>query len=317
MKFLFCVDDTDDLTKETSTGAVAERICQETIALGGKIEIGISRHQLLLHEDIAYTSHNSSMCFAAEIEEEKLPAVWGKAVEALKQEMAAASDPGLCLCRRDQLSDADALIDFGRRAQKEVLTKEEAYEVAKKAGGVRLEEFGGTGMGIIGALAGIGLRLSGNDGTLRGKDGRKKGQGQGQGGGQGKGGGQKKENAEPLTMSVAEMKKLLPVEAIISLEGRLLGDEEQVILLEFAKRVFIDHKVMAVAQEKEDGTREMCSKMELYENGKKVGNWISQCAKFALDNDYEEMYGDHEENNCTNCLFRRWTADGFECMKEV
>jgi len=35
--------------------------------------------------------------------------------------------------------------------------------------GIHLSEHGGTGQGVIGALAGAGLRLSGNDGRFKGK----------------------------------------------------------------------------------------------------------------------------------------------------
>ncbi len=48
-----------------------------------------------------------------------------------------------------------------------LLTKQEAYMLANTTG-VHLSENGGTGDGIVGALAGTGLRLDGNDGRFRG-----------------------------------------------------------------------------------------------------------------------------------------------------
>ena len=48
-----------------------------------------------------------------------------------------------------------------------VLTKQAAYQTAEQAG-IHLSEHGGTGDGVIGALAGVGLRLSGCDGRIRG-----------------------------------------------------------------------------------------------------------------------------------------------------
>ena len=48
-----------------------------------------------------------------------------------------------------------------------MLGKRDAYELARRLG-VHLSEHGGTGGGVIGALAAVGLRLSGNDGRLRG-----------------------------------------------------------------------------------------------------------------------------------------------------
>ena len=60
------------------------------------------------------------------------------------------------------------MISFGRQAKSVVLTKADAYGVAGSLG-VHLSEHGGTGDGVIGALAGAGLRLSGNDGRLKGQ----------------------------------------------------------------------------------------------------------------------------------------------------
>ena len=42
-----------------------------------------------------------------------------------------------------------------------------AYDLAEKLG-VHLSEHGGTGQGVVGALAGIGLRISGKDGRMKG-----------------------------------------------------------------------------------------------------------------------------------------------------
>ena len=44
---------------------------------------------------------------------------------------------------------------------------QEAYDLARQMG-IHLSSHGGTGQGIIGALAGVGLRLGGNDGKMRG-----------------------------------------------------------------------------------------------------------------------------------------------------
>lgn len=64
--------------------------------------------------------------------------------------------------------DKAALIAYGKDVKRKFLTKNDAYTIAKKTG-VYLNEAGGTGDGVIGALAGIGLRLWGNDGTLKGQ----------------------------------------------------------------------------------------------------------------------------------------------------
>jgi hypothetical protein len=60
---------------------------------------------------------------------------------------------------------APALADFGRRAKREVLRTAEARELAATLG-VHLSGHGGTQDGVLGALAAVGLHLSGNDGLF-------------------------------------------------------------------------------------------------------------------------------------------------------
>ena len=99
IRYYLCVDDTDDLTKKTSTGKIAEHIKKEAESLGSVIDYGITRHQLLLDDAIAYTSHNSSMCFSGSLSEDQLSRLWEKAAEIIMAEKAETADPGLCLCR--------------------------------------------------------------------------------------------------------------------------------------------------------------------------------------------------------------------------
>jgi len=166
MKVLICIDDTDNL-ESRGTGDLAEQLATEIEERNwGRSEF-VTRHQLLVHPDVPYTSHNSSMCFAAEIGEQYLPALVERAKAFLVEESAEGSDPGLAVAVPEKLSDAAVLVDFGYRAKREVLSKQDAYALAA-AQGIHLSEHGGTGHGIIGALAGIGLRMSGNDGRIKG-----------------------------------------------------------------------------------------------------------------------------------------------------
>lgn len=168
MQVLVSIDDTDNLDTDIGTGEIATMIsCEVEERKWGKSE-RVTRHQLLVHPDIPYTSHNSSMCFAADLDLKYLNDLTKFAGSFLDSHSAAGSDPGLCIVVPDRLQDRQDLIDFGFKAKKQVLTKEEAYRLAK-ALDIHLSEHGGTGQGIIGALAGAGLRLSGNDGRLKGK----------------------------------------------------------------------------------------------------------------------------------------------------
>lgn len=295
MRVYVCVDDTDDLTKSTSTGTISELIANAIIDMGGVMQKGITRHQLLLHEDIDYTSHNSSMCFVVDIDGVEISQMKEVAEKILLENMAKSSDPGLCFCRLDQLKCPDKLIAYGKRAQKEVIYKDEAYKLADEIGGTVLQEYGGTGIGVIGALAGVGLRLSGCDGTFRG----------------GKSINALVGNSE----TVGELKKLMDIEQILDIEGNSISDEKIIHIGKQVKTVLLDHKTTIVVRKKGDDYV-TCSKKELYNGDKRIDEWntSTSCNDFELDNDLEECLSD-TENACYNCLFRRWTAEGYICTK--
>lgn len=166
MKFYLCIDDTDNLDS-IGTGTIAEQIQQKLIAAGyGPCSL-ITRHQLFIHQDIPYTSHNSSMCFHGEAPEDALTDIITIASHHLDTVAAAGSDPGLCVLQFDSQQNYQELIDFGKNAKTQILTKDDAIRCAQK-NGLHLSEHGGTGLGIIGALAGVGLRLLGYDGEIKG-----------------------------------------------------------------------------------------------------------------------------------------------------
>jgi hypothetical protein len=167
MRLLVCIDDTDNLDS-IGTGKLAYKIIGSIEERGWGRCDAITRHQLYVHPDIPYTSHNSSMCFGVELVESQLAGLINYASDFLIRESAEGSDPGLCVTIPGRLSKPDLLVEFGRRSKGTVLTKEEAYRLAGQLG-VHLSEHGGTGGGVIGALAGAGLRLSGNDGRFRGR----------------------------------------------------------------------------------------------------------------------------------------------------
>lgn len=291
MKLYICVDDTDDLTKSTSTGTIADMIAQRAKDMGGRLEQGITRHQLLLHEDIDYTSHNSSMCMVIDIDGVEVSEIKKAAEEVLLANKAESSDPGLCFCRLDRLNQPDRLISYGKRAQKEIISKEEAYALAEEIGGIVLEEYGGTGIGVIGALAGVGLRLSGCDGTFRG------GKGSGYAG---------------QSYPVSQWKTMMGIQQVVDFYGKELGNEEQVAVEKNLKLAMLDHKKTLIADLR-DGKYIACTKKDLYKGDQRISTWTTSCAKFQPDNDTEECYNE-SENACYNCLYRRWTAEGYRCV---
>ncbi len=160
--YLISFDDTDNL-ETLGTGHLLARFLGTL-----SVETGyITRHQLFVDERVPFTSHNSAMCATVDgdIDVGELIARAGRFLE---RERSEGSDPGLCIADMQAVADAELLIEWGRRAKSEVLAKADAYDLAQRCG-VHLSEHGGDGQGVVGALAAVGLRLSGNDGRVRGK----------------------------------------------------------------------------------------------------------------------------------------------------
>ena len=235
MYLMISIDDTDNL-ESRGTGELASLLAAHLEHSGWGHPRHITRHQLLVHPDIPYTSHNSAMCFAAEIQPPALQPMIDFASRFLATESAAGSDPGLCVAVIDRVPEVGALIEFGHRAKTEVLSKEDAYALSHRLG-IHLSEHGGTGQGIIGALAGIGLRLSGNDGRLKGQ------------------------LKFPDTDVVVSVKQLLAhpwVDRVRTAEGAVPDEEERVRLMDKVKTVQLEGMsvlLVAEAQDREDGVR--------------------------------------------------------------
>ncbi len=217
MNILLCIDDTDNIDSP-GTGKLAAQLARR-IEEGGLGDTGpVTRHQLLIHPDIPYTSHNSSMCFAAKVEEKFLARVTDCAADFLNSKSAAGSEPGLCIICPDTIPNSETLVSFGRQAKNKVISKDDAYALARRLN-IHLSEHGGKGQGVIGALAGCGLRLTGNDGRFRGHF---------------------QVKADNNHIDVAGLKEQTGVDVVKCLDGTILQDDEI---------VFLGPKVKAVLQE--------------------------------------------------------------------
>jgi hypothetical protein len=121
----------------------------------------VTRHQLLVDPRVPYTSHNSSAAILIETGQEVDPGpLFGKVRDWMLADFQAGSDPGLCVVAG---SVPAVFTDFGRRAQRDLVSQGEARELAD-ACGIRLEGLGGSEDGVIGALAAVGLAAGGEDG---------------------------------------------------------------------------------------------------------------------------------------------------------
>ena len=156
--WLIGLDDTD-MPDTRGTGRLARALAGE-FARRGLRPCGVTRHQLLVHPDVPYTSHNSAACVAVEGDAD---ALFGWVCEYVAADSPEGADPGVCMARADQANGA--MSAWGRRAQREVVDMDGAVRTASEAG-CRLAGLAGTRQGVIGALAAVGLRAQGEDGRF-------------------------------------------------------------------------------------------------------------------------------------------------------
>lgn len=239
---LLCIDDTDTLDSP-GTGEVLDALLAALAEEGLGQGSFITRHQLLVHPDIPYTSHNSSMCTRVDTGDGPGAVAFARAF--LERTCAPGSDPGLCAVFPHRLSDPAGLLAFGRAAKERVLTKADARALAdREPEGIFLSEHGGTGQGIIGALAGCGLRLSGADGRCRGK-------------------------LYPRTvgerLTAAELIARGGVDGVAGPEGDPLPGDTPLVFARPCKAVFRRGLRLAVARPRPDGAWELLAKQDLPE----------------------------------------------------
>jgi hypothetical protein len=101
-----------------------------------------------------------------------------------------------------------------------VLTKQEAYQLAETLS-IHLSEHGGTGQGVIGALAGVGLRLTGNDGRFKGNH---------------------KMNSSNKIVTVKEILEVTTIDIVRTQAGLILDDEEEVMIGDKLKSILLNHQ---------------------------------------------------------------------------
>ena len=230
MNILICIDDTDNLESK-GTGHLAEILRHDIEKLYNGKTSRITRHQLYVCDEIPYTSHNSAMCFIAEMDPVYLNEMIDYAGKMLTQKSADGSDPGLCVAVTDSIYYKDELIRYGIDATKKVLTKADAIALADRMK-IHLSEHGGTGGGIIGALAGIGLRLSGNNGRFKGwidvEESRR-------------------------NMTVNDIISNFDIDEVRSAEGILPDPEDMIILGSRIKTVLLGEKSVLLVKKKSSG----------------------------------------------------------------
>lgn len=161
-RLLVGIDDTDNL-ESRGTGFRAREFGRQLMEEGLADVRGISRHQLYVHPDIPYTSHNSALCLDIDWRGGALGNLIGMCRDYLAHYSADGSDAGFSVAVFDDIPSE--VVAFGQRAKAEVLTKAQAAELAQRSN-IHLEGVTGDHGGIIGSLACAGLRKSGHDGRF-------------------------------------------------------------------------------------------------------------------------------------------------------
>lgn len=161
-RLLVGMDDTDNL-ESRGTGFLARQFGRQLMEEGLADVRGISRHQLYVHPDIPYTSHNSALCLDIDWRGGALVQLADMCRDYLAHYAAQGSDAAYSIAVYDDIPSE--VVDFGRDAKSKVLTKSLAAALAKRTG-ILLEGVTGDHGGIIGAIACVGLRKSGHDGRF-------------------------------------------------------------------------------------------------------------------------------------------------------
>jgi tRNA(Ile2) C34 agmatinyltransferase TiaS len=154
-------DDTDNIDSDYGTGKLTRHFENELPE--GCSLWGVVRQQLLVDDQIPYTSHNSSACAIVDLTGPSLvDQLIDRAVDHLENNSAEGSDPGLCVVGENEPVLGN-LVSFGRSCTAKVVTQQDSLQAAN---GTHLSGHGGTNDGIIGAAAAVGLTVAGWSGRF-------------------------------------------------------------------------------------------------------------------------------------------------------
>jgi len=224
MKIIIGVDDTDNL-ESRGTGHLVRQLSSFLSMKGLFDTLIIARHQLLVHKDIPYTSHNSSASITGTLKT-GLDELIFCCEDFLVENSADGSDVGLCIIP-EQVENPEILVKWGVRAKVDVLTEHEAYQIAEVAS-IYLKGLTGRKTGIIGALAAVGLALSGNDGRVLWMKNLRESKG---------------------VFKVNEIRDLIGIDEVSTINGVLLGENDYVELADWNRPVLKKHKTILFVEQ--------------------------------------------------------------------
>lgn len=153
----------DDTNNEESVGtAKFTRHVASKIAEKFRV-YGVTRHQLAQNNEIDYSVHNFCAVIHVEADKSHLNTIFSIAKTEIMNNFNIGSDPGLAAAHEDTISSK--VVSFGRDAKYRVVKKETVFSLVNDSE-IIIEGFSETGTGVIGALAGVGLASTKNDGRF-------------------------------------------------------------------------------------------------------------------------------------------------------
>lgn len=162
MYFLLGIDDTDSIESQ-DTSKLALSLGKRLESLSYARLINISCHQLLQHPSIPSTSTNVACCLLLDAETLKIREIDLACRELLHRESAPLSNPGFALAAWNQFDPE--IVVWGKQAKINQLFRSDAISLGRQHG-ISMAGILGSGIGVIGALAAVGLRYEGNDGWI-------------------------------------------------------------------------------------------------------------------------------------------------------
>ena len=154
------IDDTNN-SESVGTGKFTRHVADEISKIYPVY--GVTRHQFYVHPDIDYSIHNFCAVIHVNTGKEHVNTVFDIAQQKIKSDFNMGSNPGLAVADESQISPA--VVIYGKDAKEKVLTQRCARIIAKNSN-IKLSGFGQNKNGVIGALAGVGLAFTKNDGRF-------------------------------------------------------------------------------------------------------------------------------------------------------
>jgi len=162
MFFLIGIDDTDN-PATGDTGSLARHLGKKIETLRKGRMVSVTSHQLAHHPGIFSTSQNQCVCLLIDADHDVQRDIELICREFLLHESAAGSNSGFALASWNSVTPV--ITAWGRQAKTTLLDRLEAMNLAREYK-ISIAGFTGSGQGVIGALAAVGLYYDGNDGRF-------------------------------------------------------------------------------------------------------------------------------------------------------